>query len=57
MKGKPPAPALDGGAGAGDRPGESTAVKLTPDEALIASRLGIKPEDYAKYKDVKTLQS
>ncbi len=47
LTGKPQAPPLDGGAGSGDRPGQM--VKLTPEQLDMAKKLGVKPEDYAKF--------
>lgn len=49
MSGRPAAPNLDGGAGGGDRPSEK-AAKLTAEELEIAAKMGITPEEYAKYK-------
>ena len=45
--GKIPAPSLDGGAGGGQRPG---GKPLSDEEMAIAKRMGIKPEDYQKFK-------
>ena len=49
MAGKPKAPSLDSGAGSGERPEEKT-LRLTEEELAMARKLGLKPEDYAKYK-------
>jgi hypothetical protein len=50
MAGKPKPPGLDGGAGSGQRPSEEK-VDLTEAELEVARKLGVKPEDYAKYKN------
>ena len=49
MSGKPRAADLNGGAGGGDRPSDG-AVKLTPEELDTAAKMGIPPDEYAKYK-------
>ena len=49
MAGKPKAPSLDGGAGAGDRP-EDKKTSLTEEELRVAQRLNVSPEDYQKHK-------
>lgn len=48
-EGRPSAPKLDAGAGSGERTNERP-VKLTDEELQIARKMGIPPEDYAKYK-------
>lgn len=45
---KPAAPSLDGGAGSGERPGQTPT--LTDEELEIARKMGLTPEDYAKAK-------
>lgn len=45
---RPTAPQTDAGAGAGG--GGGRAVDLSPEEIETAKKMGIKPEDYAKYK-------
>lgn len=42
---RPQAPALDGGAGGGQR--AAGKVKLTPEQERIARNMGLSPEDYA----------
>lgn len=49
VKGKTPAPSLNGGAGSTQRPG-SGEPPLTAEELATAKKMGVKPEDYAKYK-------
>ncbi len=50
LAGKPKAPALDGGAGSGDRGNGSASVKLTPEEIAAAKKMGISLDAYAKRK-------
>ena len=45
---KPQAPSLNGGAGGGKRPGED--VVLNEQERAAAQKMGITPEEYAKFK-------
>jgi hypothetical protein len=49
LRGKTPAPNLDGGAGGGVRPQGST-VKLSLQELQVAKNMGITPEKYAAQK-------
>lgn len=46
---RPQAPSTDARAGGGGKPSDRSAM-LTEDEAATAKRLGIKPEEYQKYK-------
>ena len=48
MQSGPRAPKLDGGAGSGQRSGDT--VKLTPDEEAVALKMGMSFEEYAKYR-------
>ena len=48
LQGKPKAPGLDAGAGGGDR--GDTKPLLTGEELVMAQRLGLSPEQYAKGK-------
>jgi multidrug efflux pump subunit AcrA (membrane-fusion protein) len=50
LTGKQQAPPLDGGAGSGERPGSK--VRLTPEQVDTAQKMGLSPEDYAKYVEV-----
>lgn len=50
-EGRPSAPKLDAGAGSGERTNERP-VRLTDEELEVARKMGIRPEDYAKYKTV-----
>jgi len=49
LMGRPPAPDLNPGAGSGERTPERQ-VKLTDEELRIAKKMGVPPEEYAKYK-------
>lgn len=49
LVGKPKAPSLDSGAGGG-QPAQDKALKLTDEELAIAQKMGVKPEDYQKFK-------
>ena len=46
MTGKPLAPSTDAGAGGGDR--TTGTVKLTPEQLVQATKMGVSPEVYAK---------
>lgn len=46
MSGKPRAPSTDAGAGGGER---SDKVSLSPEQLQAARRMGISPDEYAKY--------
>jgi len=48
-EGRPSAPKLDAGAGSGERTSERP-VKLSDEEMAVARKMGIPPEEYAKYK-------
>jgi len=48
LRGKPPAPKLDGGAGSGER--SDGGPQLTAEELEIARKLRVSPEEYAKHK-------
>jgi multidrug efflux pump subunit AcrA (membrane-fusion protein) len=48
MTGKLPAPSMDSRAGGGGRP--EAVDKLTLEEQAIAAKMGISPEEYAKFK-------
>ncbi len=52
ISGKPHAPGLDGGAGAGDRPGDKKLV-LSAEELQAAQKMGVTAEQYAKAKKGK----
>ncbi len=52
ISGKPHAPGLDGGAGAGDRPGDKKLV-LSAEELQAAEKMGVTAEQYAKAKKGK----
>jgi len=45
LSSRPQAPALDGGAGGGQR--AASKVKLTPEQERVARNMGLSPEDYA----------
>jgi len=49
VKGRTTAPSTNGGAGAPQRPGQGEPP-LSAEELEVARRMGIKPEEYAKYK-------
>ena len=49
LMGRPPAPDLNAGAGSGERAPERQ-VRLTPEEAEVARKMGVSPEQYAKFK-------
>jgi phage I-like protein len=48
------APDLNAGVGGSGSGGGGSAAKLTPEEEKAARRMGIKPEEYAKYKTAKS---
>lgn len=48
-EGRPAAPSLDAGAGSGERTSDRP-LKLTDAEIQAAKKMGVKPEDYQKYK-------
>jgi hypothetical protein len=52
LVGRQKAPDLDGGAGGGSR-SSTTSAKLTPEELEVAVKMGLTPEQYAKYKKKK----
>lgn len=56
VSGRPRAPSLDGGAGGGERPGDQTGT-LSNEEAVIARKLGLKPEDYLKARQERDKRS
>jgi len=52
LVGKPKAPDLDGGAGSGERAGDSKS--LSEEEKRIAKKMGLTPEQYAAAKKKET---
>jgi len=51
MSGRPAAPNLDGGAGGGNRPGDTKAKALSEAELIQARKLGLTPEQYQRGKE------